>query len=132
MAEKAKGTKPRQTGKKPASAPSDAPETERHAEPELYDRVQQRAYEIWEREGRPHGRDDEHWQRAEREIRDEVQVAPARPRARKDTSGAVARPEEGGKPGASGELGGTPGAPATGSGGRQTPSGRRRPGGASS
>lgn len=30
--------------------------------------VRQRAYEIWESEGRPHGRDFEHWNRAEREI----------------------------------------------------------------
>jgi hypothetical protein len=30
--------------------------------------VQQRAYELWEREGRPHGRDQAHWQQAEREI----------------------------------------------------------------
>lgn len=30
--------------------------------------VRQRAYEIWEAEGRPHGRDFEHWNRAEREI----------------------------------------------------------------
>jgi len=26
------------------------------------------AYQIWEREGRPHGRDQEHWNRAEAEI----------------------------------------------------------------
>jgi hypothetical protein len=28
----------------------------------------QRAYEIWESEGRPHGRDQEHWARAEAEL----------------------------------------------------------------
>ena len=27
-----------------------------------------RSYQIWEREGRPHGRDQEHWYRAEREL----------------------------------------------------------------
>jgi hypothetical protein len=29
--------------------------------------LQQRAYAIWESEGRPHGRDREHWEQAERE-----------------------------------------------------------------
>lgn len=32
------------------------------------DAVAQRAYEIFEREGRPHGRDVEHWLRAEAEL----------------------------------------------------------------
>ena len=31
-------------------------------------RIRQRAYEIWQREGRPEGREDEHWQRAQAEI----------------------------------------------------------------
>jgi hypothetical protein len=31
-------------------------------------RIEQRAYEIWEREGRPHGKHDEHWHRAAEEI----------------------------------------------------------------
>ena len=35
-------------------------------------RIEQRAYEIWEREGRPHGKHDELWHRAEREIATEV------------------------------------------------------------
>lgn len=30
--------------------------------------IANRAYQIWEREGRPHGRDQDHWHRAEREI----------------------------------------------------------------
>jgi hypothetical protein len=34
------------------------------------DRVRVRAYEIWEREGRPDGKDDEHWHRAAKEIAD--------------------------------------------------------------
>lgn len=75
MAEKAKDTKPRQTRNKPAAAPAQAPASERpheEAEPELYDRVQQRAYQIWESEGRPDGREEEHWQRAEREILQEI------------------------------------------------------------
>ena len=30
-------------------------------------RIRERAYELWEREGRPHGRDMDHWVQAERE-----------------------------------------------------------------
>jgi Protein of unknown function (DUF2934) len=30
--------------------------------------IEQRAYEIWEAEGRPHGKHDEHWHRAAQEI----------------------------------------------------------------
>lgn len=32
------------------------------------ERIQRRAHEIWEREGRPEGRQDEHWNRAAAEI----------------------------------------------------------------
>ncbi len=32
------------------------------------ERIRQRAHEIWEMEGRPDGRDQEHWERAHREI----------------------------------------------------------------
>ena len=32
------------------------------------DRIERRAYELWERDGRPEGRDKEHWQQAEQEI----------------------------------------------------------------
>jgi hypothetical protein len=35
---------------------------------EVQQRIQQRAYELWENEGRPHGREQAHWQQAEREI----------------------------------------------------------------
>jgi hypothetical protein len=35
---------------------------------ELHERIQRRAYELWEREGRPEGRDHAHWQQAELEI----------------------------------------------------------------
>jgi len=31
-------------------------------------RVQERAHQIWEEEGRPEGQGDRHWQQAEREI----------------------------------------------------------------
>jgi len=32
------------------------------------ERIRQRAYEIWEREGKPEGREDEHWTQACQEI----------------------------------------------------------------
>jgi hypothetical protein len=35
---------------------------------ETEERVQVRAYEIWEREGRPEGRAQEHWDQACREL----------------------------------------------------------------
>lgn len=35
-------------------------------------RVRQRAYEIWEKEGRRSGRERDHWEQAEREIGGEV------------------------------------------------------------
>ena len=38
-------------------------------------RVRLRAYLIWEREGRPEGRDVEHWQQAEREVAQEDDTA---------------------------------------------------------
>lgn len=34
----------------------------------MRDRVEQRAYEIWEEEGRPEGRAEAHWTRAEAEV----------------------------------------------------------------
>ena len=48
------------------------------------DAVRERAYRIWETEGKPHGRDLEHWLQAEREIAAVVTPAaknPARVRA---------------------------------------------------
>lgn len=38
-------------------------------------RIRHRAYEIWEREGRPEGRRAEHWERACRELREEDERA---------------------------------------------------------
>lgn len=34
----------------------------------LEQRIRERAYQIWEEEGHPQGRDSEHWQRARSEI----------------------------------------------------------------
>jgi len=35
---------------------------------DLQARIRQRAYELWECDGRPEGRDHAHWQQAEREV----------------------------------------------------------------
>ena len=37
------------------------------------ERIRERAYQIWEREGRQEGSHDAHWQRAERELDEEEQ-----------------------------------------------------------
>jgi hypothetical protein len=37
-----------------------------------FDDVAKRAFEIWEREGRPEGRDMEHWLQAENELQNEA------------------------------------------------------------
>jgi len=36
------------------------------------DAIRRRAHEIWEAEGRPEGRDQEHWIRAQRELCEEA------------------------------------------------------------
>ena len=36
------------------------------------ERIRQRAHEIWESEGRPEGRDADHWSRAEEELRNQT------------------------------------------------------------
>ncbi|MCK1518415.1 DUF2934 domain-containing protein [Bradyrhizobium sp. 190] len=40
--------------------------------------IENRAYEIWERSGRPEGREDEFWQLAEQELRNEDKSSPVR------------------------------------------------------
>ncbi|HEX6978268.1 MAG TPA: DUF2934 domain-containing protein [Alphaproteobacteria bacterium] len=57
------------------------------------DRIRRRAYEIWEREGRPLGRHDEHWRMAEEELageerRLETQTVPATRVAKPAVEGA--------------------------------------------
>lgn len=43
------------------------------------ERVRQRAYELWEQDGRPHGRHVEYWQRARAEIEGEDGATDAEP-----------------------------------------------------
>ncbi|PTM78137.1 hypothetical protein C8J29_10492 [Cereibacter johrii] len=47
-------------------------------------RIRQRAYELWEAEGQPAGRDQDYWLRAEAELAEDKPVPAAKaPRARK-------------------------------------------------
>jgi hypothetical protein len=58
--------------------------------------IRTRAYEIWEAEGRPHGRDAEHWFRALSEIAGSPEMttpepeAPVKRAAKKASNGGVA------------------------------------------
>lgn len=40
--------------------------------------IEKRAYEIWERSGKPEGREEEFWQLAEQELRNEEKSSPLR------------------------------------------------------
>ena len=67
--DKAKASKATRT-----SAPMTSRTTARRAaaarppQESVQERIQQRAYELWETEGRPEGRQHAHWQQAELEI----------------------------------------------------------------
>ncbi|WP_377293766.1 DUF2934 domain-containing protein [Rhizobium sp. SG2393] len=51
---------------------------------DLHDLVSARAYQLWEKEGRPHGQDQRHWDQAWREVEAE--------RLEAETSKPVERP----------------------------------------
>ena len=59
------------------------------------DRIRRRAQAIWEREGRPEGREQEHWAQARREIEAEEGASPPRA-AKPDDSPTPAAPDDGG------------------------------------
>jgi Protein of unknown function (DUF2934) len=58
---------------------------------ELEQRIRERAYELWAISGYSHGRDEEHWCAAEREIVGAMHV-PAKPKKKSGTkiAGAIA------------------------------------------
>jgi hypothetical protein len=61
--------------------------------PEKHKLVEQRAYELWQAEGQPHGKHEEHWRQAIHEIEAEESASPRQKRGRKRTAPkAVARP----------------------------------------
>jgi DUF2934 family protein len=66
-AKDAKGTTKTAATKSTAGVAPRKPGTGRPND-DLQQRIRQRAYELWEREGRPHGRAHAHWHQAEREI----------------------------------------------------------------
>jgi hypothetical protein len=84
-------------------------------EADRQDRIRRRAYQIWEEEGWPEGRQVEHWTRAEREAAESAGPGPE-PRTGEDRSRAVAPPKSRKRPGAAAKLGGAPSAPAAGKG----------------
>jgi hypothetical protein len=55
------------------------PDSKTEATPDLHARIRDRAYQLWVEEGRPHGRDQEHWERARRLIEEEEQGARSAP-----------------------------------------------------
>jgi hypothetical protein len=64
---------------------------------ELEQRIRERAYELWAMSGYPHGRDEEHWCAAEREIVSATHVpAKSKKKTAKMLAGAIAsRPPRG-------------------------------------
>jgi hypothetical protein len=67
-------------------------QSDRHA------RIKDRAYHIWVSEGRPHGKHDEHWHRAEREVAEEEGRTAKPAAARRATRSTAAPPAEAGTP----------------------------------
>lgn len=65
------------------------------------DDIRRRAYELWEREGRPEGRQNAHWEQARRDVEGMAHPAPAGGLSEADTAGGggailpAAKPGEG-------------------------------------
>src|SRR3712207_2674291 len=45
---------------------------------DVYERVRERAHQLWLQEGCPEGRGDEHWQQAQRDVLASLEATPAR------------------------------------------------------
>ena len=70
---------------------------------DLEQKIRERAYQIWEREGRAHGRHEDHWHAAQRELANLAQEvstitvpatkAATAPKARKQAAPAAAKPK---------------------------------------
>jgi hypothetical protein len=61
---------------------------------ELQERIRERAQAIWEREGRPEGRHEDHWRQAEKEISAENDAAPAERKRRATSPKKVKAPDD--------------------------------------
>ena len=57
-----------------------------------YQEVEKRSYMIWERQGRPHGHDLDHWLQAEKELAEE-KMMPVKASAAKSPKKAPAAPK---------------------------------------
>lgn len=73
-------------------------------------RIRRRAYELWEAEGRPDGREQEHWAQAHRELMSMGGAGVTGAGTDQDRAGVVAAPSAMNQPGASDQLDGTPSA----------------------
>ncbi|MBN2493813.1 MAG: DUF2934 domain-containing protein [Deltaproteobacteria bacterium] len=62
-------TKPASAGTVTARRSPGRPRAELADQAADHDRIARRAYEIWQREGRPDGQDMDHWLQAERELK---------------------------------------------------------------
>jgi hypothetical protein len=56
------------------------------------EKIQVRAYELWEQEGRPDGKADEHWHRAATELSNVSPVAGKKPRKKVAAAAVTAAP----------------------------------------
>jgi hypothetical protein len=86
------------------------------------DRIRRRAHEIWQREGRPEGRHEEHWARASREVGAEGDGGPPTgPAAAPDDSPTPAAPGGGATPAQASAAADAVGAPRTAEAGTPEP-----------
>lgn len=69
QAEAADGPEAPELAKAEIIGKSHIAEEDRQVRRDYHEQVKRRAYDIWEEEGRPHGRDREHWHRAETELK---------------------------------------------------------------
>jgi hypothetical protein len=61
--------------------------------------IEQHAYALWQAEGQPHGKHEEHWQRAILEIEAEERVAPGKNRSSRSGTPRATTPSKNGKKG---------------------------------
>ena len=90
------------------------------------ERIRRRAYEIWEREGRPNGRDQEHWREAEAELAGAAPGVPRTGRVGRQKAAAAeggATPQQTAKDEGGGETAAMTHAPRTGRVGQQKAAG---------
>jgi hypothetical protein len=59
----------------------------------ILDKIRQRAFEIWEAEGCPDGRDVEHWKRAEAEVAAAEEAQVEAPKAKRTATPKAAKAE---------------------------------------